>query len=99
MSGNGFYLLPTNKIYKKEDSLGSLRTFRQDMLRVFNRIWKTISILAGIFIGEKLQMLTFHEKMSKNVSWPHLTLLKVFRLTLITMSREIEQKMQVLGRN
>ena len=38
--------------YIRKKILGSLRTFQQDMLRVFREIWQTISILAPILIGE-----------------------------------------------
>ena len=50
-------------------------------------------------------MLTFQEKMSENISWPHLTLQKVSRRTLITVTRDrindvsFRQKLDLISKN
>ena len=50
-------------------------------------------------------MLTFQERMSKNISYLHLTLQKVFRLTLITATRDrindasFRQKLDPISKN
>ena len=50
-------------------------------------------------------MLTFQEKMSENISWPHLTLQKVSRRTLITVTRDrindvsFRQKLDPISKN
>ena len=51
MSDSGFFLLPTNKLYKKR-ILESLKMFLWGMWEVFIEIWQTTSILAQIFIRE-----------------------------------------------
>ena len=51
MSENGFYLLPTNTLYKKEDTRQH-KNFPASYVRRFTKIWQTMSIYAQIFILE-----------------------------------------------
>ena len=53
MSDSGFYLLPTNKLYKKEDSR-QIKNFLAGTLEVFTEILRTmlIILLAQISIPE-----------------------------------------------
>ena len=94
MSDNGFYLLPTNKLYKKEDTR-QLKNFPTGYVGSFYKNMADNINIRSDFYSRITADAKFQEKMSKSISWQHLTLQKVFKRTLITMSR----KMQVFGKN
>ena len=94
MSENGFYLLPTNKLYKKEDTR-QLKNFPAGYVGSFYKNMADNINIRSDFYSRITADAKFQEKMSKSISWQHLTFQKVFRRTLITMS----SKMQVLGKN
>ena len=49
MSDTGFFLLPTNKLYKKENTK-RLKNFPTDMLEVFSEIWQIVLTPTIIFL-------------------------------------------------
>ena len=100
MTESGFYLWPTNKLYKKEKT-HQLKNFPAGYVGSF---YKNLSDNVDNFLGSDFYSritadAEYLRKMFKNIFWWLPTLQKAFRLILIIMSRKIELMMQVLDRN
>ena len=88
MSESGFYLLPTNKLYKKENTR-RLKNFPAGYVGSFYRNLADNADNGSDFFWRITEMLIFLEKMSKNTFWLRLILQRVFKPTLTIMSLEI----------
>ena len=90
MSDSGFYLLPTNKLYKKEDTR-LLKNFPAGYVESF---YRNLADNVDNFIGsDSYSRITADADIPREHVQKYilatLTLQKVFRLILITLSREI----------
>ena len=84
MSDTGFFLLPTNELYKKEDTR-KLKIFPVGYVGNFCRNLADSVECSSDFFSRIAADATFRRKMFKNISFPLLILLRVFRPISITM--------------
>ena len=81
MSENGFYLLPTNTLYKKEDT----RQHKNFPASYVRRFYKNLADNVDFYSRITADVDIPRENIQKDI----LATSEVFKLTLITMSREI----------
>ena len=85
MSENGFYLLPTNTLYKKEDTR-QLKNFPAGYVRRFYKnLADNVDIRSDFYSRITADVDIPRENIQKDI----LATSEVFKLTLITMSRKI----------